>query len=345
MKKATFVAPVLGLIIGLGLPVSGQDAGAANQKATQNEQANLVKVPAGKKHKIKGVIISRDADGFVLRDLTGGDVQVNLTNATKVEEKKSNPFRRSKDYGTTQLLRGLTVEAEGKGDGSGSLVADKVKMTEDALLVARTVDTRATPIEGRVGDAETRLTQGEANAQRLSGQLDELAAISNAARGGAKAAQETADLAVAGIDATNKRIDSILTGLDNYEASKAATINFKVGSVTLLPEAKTALDDIAAQAKNEKAWVIEVTGYASADGSESANRQLSQKRADAVVRYLAETHAVPLRRIITPFGYGESQPVADNTTRDGRAQNRRVEVKVLVNKALTSPPPAVNMNK
>jgi outer membrane protein OmpA-like peptidoglycan-associated protein len=69
---------------------------------------------------------------------------------------------------------------------------------------------------------------------------------------------------------------------------------------------------------------------------------LSQRRADAVIRYLVENHSIPLRRIITPYGYGELQPVAENTTREGREQNRRVEIKLLVNKGLTAPTPTMN---
>lgn len=342
--KRTFVGTmVFGLVMGLSMPILAQDSTKGSD--AQFDQSKLVKVPAGEKQKIRGVIVTRNADTFILRDLTGGDIQVNLTNITKVQEKKGNPFRRSKNYGATQLLRGLTVDVEGRGDGTGALVAEKVKITEDALVVARTVETRVTPVEGRVGEAETRLSQAEANAQRLSGQLEELAAISNAARGGAKAAQETADMAVAGVDATNKRIDSLVTSLDEYEPKRGITVNFKVGRATLSPEAKAALDEIATQAKSERAYVIEVTGFASADGSENLNRRLSQQRADAVVRYLAENHMIPLRRIVTPFGYGEAQPVADNTTRDGRKENRRVEVKILVNRGLTAPPAPVQMSR
>jgi outer membrane protein OmpA-like peptidoglycan-associated protein len=343
MKRSMMGSLVIGLAIGLSVPGLAQEA--TRDRQVQSDQGKLVKIPSGTKQKIKGVIVDRDADNFILRDLTGGDIQVNLTNITKVEEKKSNPFRRAKNYGTTQLLRGLTVEVEGRGDASGSLVAEKVKMTDDALVVARTVESRVTPVEGRVGEAETRLSQAEANAQRLSGQLEELSAISNAARGGAKAAQETADMAVAGVDATNKRIDSLVSSLDDYEAKRGITVNFKVRSAVLSPEAKSALDEIAEQAKSERAYVIEVMGFASSDGSEALNRRLSTQRADSVVRYLAENHMIPLRRIITPFGYGESQPVAENTSREGRQQNRRVEVKILVNKGLTAPPPPVQMTK
>ena len=87
--------------------------------------------------------------------------------------------------------------------------------------------------------------------------------------------------------------------------------------------------------KNEKGFIIEVAGFASADGDEASNRVLSQKRADAVIRYLAENHGIPLRRFITPFGYGKKMPLGDNQTRDGRIQNRRVEVRILVNKGQT----------
>lgn len=343
MRRNVMSTLLFGLVIGLSVPAVAQEA--TRERQVQSDQGKTIKVQSGAKQKVKGVIVSRDADNFILRDLTGGDVQVNLTNITKVEEKKSNPFRRAKNYGTTQLLRGLSVEVEGRGDGSGNLVAEKVKMTEDALVVARTVESRVTPVEGRVGEAETRLTQAEANAQRLSGQLEELAAISNAARGGAKAAQETADMAVAGVEATNKRIDALATSLDDYEAKRGITVNFKAGSYRLSPESTAALDEIATQAKSERAYVIEITGFASAEGSVNLNRRLSQQRADAVVRYLAENHMIPLRRIVTPFGYGETNPVAENDTREGRVQNRRVEVKILVNKGMTAPPPPVQMTK
>src|SRR5262249_46501354 len=102
------------------------------------------------------------------------------------------------------------------------------------------------------------------------------------------------------------------------------------------------LDDIAKKALAAKGYVIEVTGFADSTGNTAHNRVLSQRRADAVIHYLVETQQIPLRRIVTPFGFGESNPVADNATREGRAENRRVEVKVLVNKGLNQPAPTMN---
>jgi OOP family OmpA-OmpF porin len=87
--------------------------------------------------------------------------------------------------------------------------------------------------------------------------------------------------------------------------------------------------------------VLEVSGFADATGNVDRNRALSQRRADAVIRYLVENHNIPLRRIVTPYGYGESHPVAENSSRDGRAQNRRVEVKLLVNKGLIQQAPTM----
>jgi OOP family OmpA-OmpF porin len=119
-------------------------------------------------------------------------------------------------------------------------------------------------------------------------------------------------------------------------------VNFRIGSSVLTADGKTKLDAIATKALNAKGYVLEVTGFADSTGNTERNRVLSQRRADAVIRYLVEQHQIPLRRIIQPYGFGESNPIADNKTRDGRAENRRVEVKVLVNKGLTTPAPTMN---
>jgi outer membrane protein OmpA-like peptidoglycan-associated protein len=309
-------------------------------------QTPTSRVAVGVKQKVEGVVLSREADKMTVRDINGSDVVVNVTGATKITEKKANPFRSARNYPVTALLRGLEVIVEGRGDSSGVLVAEKIKFTNDDFGVARSLESRVAPVEtrvttteGRVDTAETRITAAEQNAQRLSGQLEELAAVANTARGGAKAAQETADQALAAskansadIQATNDRI----TQIDNYEARQNIAVNFRVNSAVLSAEAKAALDEIAAQAKNEKGYLIQVTGYASADGGKMANRSLSERRADAVRRYLAENHDIPLHRMINPFGFGELKPVAENDTREGRKQNRRVEVAILINKGLTA---------
>lgn len=329
-----------------------QDKEKSTTQPTANSSApastdRQAKVEAGKKQKIEGVIVKRDIDKLIVRDRSGADVTVNLSGSTKIQERKGNPFRKGKEYDTASLMRGLSVEVEGRGNGSGSLDAEKVKINENDYRVARSITSRVDPVEDRVGETENRMTQAEQNAQRLSGQLEELSAVANTARGGAKAAQETADKAMAEASNANQRVtqtnervtalDTRVSSVDDYDVRNTVNINFKVGSAVLSDEAKASLDEVANQAKNEKGYVIQVAGYASADGNQSLNRRLSERRANMVVRYLIENHDIPQRRIITPFGYGELKPAADNTTREGREQNRRVEVAILVSKGLSTP--------
>src|SRR4030095_4010295 len=258
-------------------------------------------IASGEKIKLKGVVTRRDSDTFTVRDINGVDTIVRLDNNTSVKT-KGGFLRGGTNYGQTQILRGLNLEVEGRGSGSGELLATKIRFNDSDLRVARAVESRAAPLEDRASHTESKLSEVEANAQRMSGQIEELAAVSNADRGGAKAAQATADAAVAGVNATNERISA----LDDYEPQTVAAVNFKSGSAVLLPEMKTKLDDIATKALNAKGYVLEISGYADSNGGIKLNEALSQRRADAVIRYLVESHNIPLRRIVTPFGYGET---------------------------------------
>jgi OmpA-OmpF porin, OOP family len=311
-------------------------ASVATAQDTTNPAGSRT-VASGQKMKIKGVVTRRDADTFTVRDLNGVDTVVRLDDRTSVKT-KGGFMRGGTNFAQTSILRGLNLEVEGRGNGSGELAAEKIRFNESDMRVARAVESRAAPLEDRASNTESKLSEVEANAQRMSGQIEELAAVSNAARGGAKAAQATADAAVAGVNATNERISA----LDDYEPQTVTAVNFRTGSAVLRPDEKTKLDEIATKALNAKGYVLEVSGFADSRGSIALNRQLSSRRADAVIRYLVENHSIPLRRIITPYGYGELNPVAENTSTEGRAQNRRVEVKLLVNKGLTTAAPTMN---
>ena len=297
-------------------------------------QTATTSVASGQKVKLKGVVTRRDADTFTVQADGGGLTTVLLTDRTSVKT-KGGFFGGGTNYATTNLLRGLRVEVEGRGDSSGQLVAEKVRFGDKDLRVAQSIEARVDPVENRVGTAEGRIGTVEQNAQRMSGQLDELAAVSNAARGGAVAALETAESAVAGVNATNERISA----LDDFTAQQSLNVSFEHRSAVLTPDAKLQLDEMVKQTTNARGYMLEVSGYAYDFRAKESNRRLSQQRADAVVRYLAENHRIPLRRIVTPFGYGNTvEPIADNTTREGRAENRRAEVRLLVNKGLTETP-------
>lgn len=346
MKRTVRAKMLFTLLTGaaLVLPVAAQEQ--RDRTVTTNTTSTAMsRVTAGSKQKLTGVIVSHEGENVIVRDNAGADYTVNVTASTKIRERKSNPFRGARKYTNTDLLRGLAVEVEGRGNEAGALVADNIKFSEAEVRVARSIESRVTPVEGRVGDTENRMTQAEQNAQRLSGQIEELTAVANTANGGARAAQETADKALAAANTVDARVTTTnerISSLDDYEARQTININFKVGSAVLSTEAKAALDQIAEQAKSERGHVIQVAGFASADGNEVANRRLSQRRAEAVMSYLIENHDISQRRIVTPLGFGEARPVADNTTREGREQNRRVEVAILVSKGLTGAATASN---
>jgi outer membrane protein OmpA-like peptidoglycan-associated protein len=293
---------------------AGTDAQVSAPAQTNNRsltQVNTRPVPVGAKVKFRGVIVRRDADTFVVRDASRSDTQVLITDDTSIKT-KGGFLRGGKRYPVTDLLTGLIVEVEGRGDRQGQLVADKIRFNESDMRAAITTETRVGPVEE--------------NQLRLSGQMDELSAVAEEARREAATAQETANLA-------NERISS----LDDYDVQETAVVNFALNSAVLSAEARRQLDELAAKTEGARAFVIEVSGHADATGSAARNFQLSQRRAEAVVQYLAVTHHIPMRRFITPMGYGKTEVVADNGTAAGRAQNRRVEVKMLVSRGMTRP--------
>ena len=298
------VGCVLAVLMSVAPAVLGQvtPTNTTNTQATRERSLTMRSIPAGSKMKFRGVVINRDADVFTIRDRTRQDYQVLITDNTSI--KTHGGFLRSgKKYPVTDILRGLIVEVEGKGDSQGQLVADKIRFNESDMRAAITSDTRVTPVE--------------ANMERVAGQMDELYAVAAEAR--------------AEVKAVNERVSA----LDDYDVQETVAVTFRTNSAVLSPEAKASLDELAAKTASAKAFMIEVAGHTDATGSETKNFRLSRARADAVVQYLAVQHKIPLRRFVTPMGYGKTEAVADNTTAAGRQQNRRVEVKMIINRGLS----------
>jgi len=298
--KKLAVGCVLAVLVSVVPTVFGQTT-TTDAQATRERSLTMRSVPAGSKMKFRGVVISRDADVFTIRDRTRQDYQVLITDNTSI--KTHGGFLRSgKKYPVTDILRGLIVEVEGKGDSQGQLVADKIRFNESDMRAAITSDTRVSPVE--------------ANMERVAGQMDELYAVAAEAR--------------AEVKAVNERVSA----LDDYDVQETVAVTFRVNSAVLSPEAKQKLDELAAKTTSARAFMIEVAGHTDSTGSDAKNFRLSRARADAVVQYLAVQHKIPLRRFVTPMGYGKTEAVADNTTREGREQNRRVEVKMITNRGL-----------
>jgi outer membrane protein OmpA-like peptidoglycan-associated protein len=196
--------------------------------------------------------------------------------------------------------------------------------------VRNRIDERVAPLESRTGELEETSRRNSADITRLNGEVTD-------ARARADRAQTTADAATAKatevgtrVDKVNTRVDTIVQNLDAYSLLKTVTVNFAVNRDILDDASMASLDALAAELQNKKGFVLEIQGYTDATGSNAKNIALSDRRARAVYQYLAE-HGVPLFRM-NILGFGKGQPIADNTTRDGRAQNRRVEVRVLTTK-------------
>src|SRR5262252_10653527 len=166
MNKLSMLRALVLLSVAFIVPVTAQQNGGSTNTSTKT-------VASGSKMDLKGMIVKHDQGTILVRDQSGSDTSVKVGSA-KIEEKKSNPLRGAKKYGENALVRGLYVEVEGRGDGSGNLAAEKIKFSNDDYKVANSVESTVVPVEHRLGEAEDRVSRTEENAKRLSGQIDEL---------------------------------------------------------------------------------------------------------------------------------------------------------------------------
>jgi outer membrane protein OmpA-like peptidoglycan-associated protein len=121
--------------------------------------------------------------------------------------------------------------------------------------------------------------------------------------------------------------------LTDFDTKAEATVKFTVGSAKLPAEAEEELKKLAETAKGLRGYIVEVVGYADSTGAAAMNTKLSEDRAKAVCTFLFQQGGIPVRHIVAPGAMGEYGSTG-NETKEGRAENRRVDVKVLVNKGL-----------
>ena len=324
-RKAIAVLMVPAFVIALitAIGVSAQNA----------SNAHPVQVPQGEKRKVQGVVSFRSGDSFKVREPGGAETTVLLTSGTDVTS-HSRGLKGKKDYPVTYIMRGLRLQAQGKGDAEGNLVAEWVRFDEQDLRAAQALEQTNELAEENLA----RIKETEENARRMMGQIEENTALANDARARADRAQAQADAAYKAAALANNRIN----GLDDYEQLRSIPVLFKVNSSVLNAAATQTIDEAAAWANAEKAkgnangWLVVVVGFADRTGNTAKNRALSERRAKAVIQYLVGVHDLDLRRLVQPFGYGDSKPVADNKTAAGRAKNRRVEIRILQNKGIAN---------
>ena len=187
-------------------------------------------------------------------------------------------------------------------------------------------------VNTRVGEVNTKVDslgrtveetqeRTRANEGRIS-EVDQKAAAAGMTAEEARNAANTANTRVETLDAASKRLVYSVTLSEDKG-------NFKLNRVEIPDEAKAEIDNLVNQLKANPngAW-IEIEGHTDSTGGKAYNMALGEKRAEQVKRYLYEQHQVPLHKM-NVISFGEEKPVSDNKTREGRAQNRRVVIKVL----------------
>jgi outer membrane protein OmpA-like peptidoglycan-associated protein len=209
---------------------------------------------------------------------------------------------------------------------------------------ARTkVNERVVPLEQRTGELEETSRRNSQDIGVLNTNVKDVSGRADRAKAQADTALARANEVNTRADGIEQNVGDLRENLDKYTLQNSATVNFKVNSAELSPEALMALDQIAGQIKDRNNFILEIQGFADDKGTDVYNHQLTEKRAEVVRRYLAERHNISLYRMHV-LGFGKVRPLADNLTKEGRAQNRRVEIHLLT-RNVTGAPSAATTSK
>jgi len=204
--------------------------------------------------------------------------------------------------------------------------------------VRNRIGERVTPLENRAGELEETARRNTQEISRLGRDIQETRIIADRAQQQADRAASSAEQANTRVAGVEQSVNDIKANLDKYTLKKTVTVFFEAGKSDLLQETMDGLDALASQIKDRNGFLLEIQGFASSEGNPARNEALSQERSEGVRRYLADKHNVPIFRM-SIIGMGVSRPVADNSTPEGRRQNRRVEVRLMTSSLSQSSAP------
>jgi outer membrane protein OmpA-like peptidoglycan-associated protein len=287
---------------------------------------------AGDKVKNKGVITLRTGDTLTVKT-SEGDFTVTINSDTKIEHPVGLTRMRRKDDTPDVLIPGLRMSFEGEGGGQeNQVVASKITFDSDDLAIAQVIQAGLNP-----------------TAQQQARNMAAYSANKASTDASIAANQAAIDQAKQEIAANQRRIEANKANLNEVAASTQKrfdemgevvtkdqyTVLFATGDYSLSDEAKQALANIAKQGLTySKGWGLSVAGFADSVGNAASNQILSKERAQAVVAYLLQDCGVPVGRVLSPGAMGETNPAASNESPSGRAENRRVDVKLILNKGV-----------
>jgi OmpA-OmpF porin, OOP family len=285
---------------------------------------------SGEKTKAKGMIISRTGETLLVQT-SEEKVTVVLDDASKTVDRTGLFGLGKKEFSNTVLIPGLKVNVAGISDDQGRIVAKTITVDGDDLETAQMIESGLHPTAEQVTANVQAL---ESHQQQLGEHKTQLAAH-----------KESIGTNQQNIAANKQQIEQNMKDIQDhserfmqladYDVKGQATVKFKVGSSKISPEDEDQLKELAQTATAIKGYIVEVVGFADSTGNAAMNTKLSEDRAKAVITYLVQQGSVPIRHIVAPGAMGEYGAAATNETKEGRAENRRVEVKILVNKGIT----------
>jgi OmpA-OmpF porin, OOP family len=243
-------------------------------------------------------------------------------------------LRRQRMGNSMKISNGLLIAAAVALVGVTGCATKNYVKSQTAPIIdhTNTLEQKTAENNRNLHDVDDRASAGIKQAQ---GAADTAAQSAQNATKDAGAADTAANDAVHRADS----LDSVVKGLDNYKQMADVTVTFGFDKAVLTKDDKEQLDSFAAQLGNAKSYILEVTGGTDSTGSAAYNYDLSQRRADSVVQYLAAKYGIAAHRFYL-IGIGKDKEVAPNTTAEGRKQNRRVEVQLLSNMATGDTAPA-----
>jgi len=259
--------------------------------------------------KVEGLIKARNGDTMILKTSDSPNLTVVLTDNTEVGQVQGLFQARRKEMSMAALIPGLTVKVEGTYGDQNQLVATSVSFKGNDLEDAE-------KIEAGMNESEVELEKQNVALKQQQAQLTEHQAK---------------------IAANKAAVDSAIARfgqLDDYYIFDEVTVYFDNGKTNVDPKYNPQLLALADKAKAIEGYMIEVKGHASSVGSVALNQQLSEDRAEAVTNVLVQQGHIALTRMLAPGAMGEAHQVGDDKTEKGQAENRRVVVRVLQNKAI-----------
>ena len=283
---------------------------------------------SGDKAKVKGMIISRTGETLIVKT-SEGNVTVILADDTRTKDNVGLFGWGRKEMSSVVLIPGVKVSVDGVSNDQG-VAAKTITVDGDDLETAEMIQSGLHPTAEQVAANVQTLAEHQ---DKIQANKDQLAAHKQYIETNQQNIANNKQQIDQNIKDIQENTDRFMA-LSEYDVKGQATVKFNVGSAKIASADEEQLKQLAQTATGLKGYIIEVMGYTDSTGNAAMNTKLSEDRAKAVITYLVQQGSVPVRHIVAPGAMGEYGAAAPNETKAGRAENRRVEVKVLVNKGI-----------